>query len=190
MLRLRAGAVFALVIALGALAGCTPVEVPQFAGPWSAEFAQAYSATDNRFVREAIKDGTVTDEEYAEMFERFRSCLDAVGITLTLNGHSYRWDIPDGSDAARANGQFDRCSVEAGENYIGWLYYGVKRNPDNLDESQIVSACLVRAGVVPENYSAADYESDNEEQTYPFFDKEQGKKAHTKCLDDPLGLLE
>ena len=174
----------------GALVGCAPADVPKFTGAWSAQFEQAYTATDNTFVRQAIKDGKVTDEEYAEMFERFRSCLDDVGITLTLNGHSYRWDIPEGSDADKANEQFDRCSVEVGENYIGWLYYGVKRNPENLDEFEIISACLVREGVVPEGYSAADYAEDNDAQSYPFFDQEVGERAHEKCLDDPLGLFE
>lgn len=189
MTSFRPWVVVSLAVALGMLVGCTPAEAPRFTGAWSSQFEQAYTATDNTFVREAIKDGTVTDEEYAEMFERFRSCLEAAGITLTVNGLRYRWNIPEGGSADDANSSFDRCSVEAGENYIGWLYYGVKRNPENLDEDEITAACLVRAGVVPEDYSAADYARDNEKQTYPFFDQEAGDKAHGRCLDDPLGLL-
>lgn len=179
-----------MALVLAALVGCAPIDVPAFSGPWSAQFEQAYTATSNTFVRQAIEDGVVDDDEYAEMFERLRSCLDDVGITLTLHGHSYRWDIPQGSNADQTNQHFDRCSVEAGEDYIGWLYYGVKRNPKNLDEFEIVSACLVRNGVVAESYSAADYANDNDKRTYPFFDQEAGERVHEKCLDDPMGLLE
>lgn len=174
----------------GTLVGCAPADVPEFTGAWSAQFEQAYTATSNTFVRQAIEDGKVTDDEHAEMLERFRGCLDDVGITLTVNGRSYRWDIPEGSNADKANEHFDRCSVEVGENYIGWLYYGVKRNPENLDEFEIISACLVREGVVPEGYSAADYADDNDARTFPFLDQEAGERAHEKCLDDPLGLFE
>lgn len=184
-----AGSALAGLLLVASLGGCASTDVPNFGGPWAAEFAQAYAATDNQWVRGAVEDGTISDQEYSEMVERLRSCLADVGITMTVVDNSYRWDIPDGSTAREANDHFDACSHSVGETYIGWLYFGVRRNPDHRDESALIATCLVQKSAVPEGYDAKDYERDSEKQTFPFTDPETGKSQLVACSEDPLGLL-
>ncbi len=180
----------ALVISIGILlTGCAPEGPLDVSGPWASEFEYAHEQTDNSFVEAAIADGVVTDQEYSETIERLRECLAAVGITLTVSGLSLEYSIP-GDDPDRAHSNFTRCSGESGEDYIGWLYNGMRRNPENLNESDILVACLIEEGLVDPGYSGADYERDVQDQTLPFADDDTAQHTYERCLDDPLGILE
>lgn len=171
------------------LVGCiAQPPVPQFSGPWAAEFEYAHERSNNSFVENAIADGVITDQEYAETIERLRECLDAVGITLTVTGTSLQYDPGNDPDGAHAN--FTRCSSEAGEDYIGWLYTGMLRNPENLNESDIVVARLIKEGLVDPGYSSSDYERDAQARAFPFAGDDTAQDTYDRCLDDPLGIVE
>lgn len=182
------GRIVLAAMILAALAGCAPEGTLDVTGPWASEFEYAHEQSSNSFVEAAIADGAITDDEYAETIERLRACLDAVGITLTVTGHSLQYDPGDDPDRAHAN--FTRCSGEAGEDYIGWLYNGIRRNPENLNESDIVVACLIKEGLVDPGYSSADYERDSQSHRFPFTDDDTAQPTYERCLDDPLGLVE
>lgn len=176
------------VILIAALAGCTSEGKLDVTGPWASEFEYAHERSNNSFVENAIADGVITDQEYAETIERLRECLDEVGITLTVTGTSLQYDPGNDPDGAHAN--FTRCSSEAGEDYIGWLYTGMQRNPENLNESDIVVACLIEEGLVAPGYSSSDYERDAQARTFPFVGDDTAQDTYDRCLDDPLGIVE
>lgn len=170
------------------LAGCASEGELDVSCPWASEFEYAHDQSDNSSDESAIADGVITDQEYAETIERLRECLDAAGITLSVSGHSLQYD--PGNDPDRAHATFTRCSGETGEDYIGWLYNGMRRNPDNLNESDIIVACLIKEGLVNPGYSGDDYERDAQAQTLPFADDDTAQRTYEKCLDDPLGIVD
>lgn len=161
---------------------------PSFDGPYAAEFADFYSRATSDFVREVLWDGQITDAEFAEMTDRFSSCLADQGITfLGFN--------PDGglrTSVAQNGGDthaiVSDCSRSSGEDFIGALHSMLVTNPDDRDWSTIVAECLVKKGVVPSDYSAADFAQD--EAKFADFESvtPELRDALLACTSDPLGL--
>ena len=178
------------VLALGA---CSPTQSIELAGPWSAEFEAAYEEAGDPFVRGVLEDGVVTDQEYAEMFEAFSSCMAAVGVTLReapeADGGGISYTFPDSVTADEAHEAEVRCSSESGEYPIGALYHMVRRNPENLDEHEIVWECMIAQKIVAASYSIEDFARDWDESTLPFAGDETASEAFRMCVNDPLGLL-
>ena len=136
-------------------------EVPHFDGPYADEFADFYTRATSDFVRDALKDGQITDAEYAEMTSRFTSCLADQGITFkgfAPDGGFSTSDAPHGGDT---NSIVDQCSRASGEDSIGALRSWMSSNPKNLDAAPIIAECLVRKGVVPPDYSVDDFVQDS-----------------------------
>jgi len=174
--------------------GLTPAslgEVPTFDGPYAAEFAEFYAGTSSDFVREVLKDGLITDAEFAEMTDSFTSCLADQGITFQgfePDGGFGTSNAPNGGDTAKL---VDECSHSSGQDYIGALYNFIKRNPDNLDSATIIKDCLIRKGVVPSDYSAEEFAQDNTGRFDDFGSLPADlQQALVSCTSDPLGLLE
>jgi len=191
---------FAVLVLL--LAGCAASDaepVPSFtaadgvvfSGPWAKEFSDAYREAKSSFVKRVLKDGKVSDGEFAEMEEQFRSCLadasvgfDGFGFGGTVETKNLGGVSTEGNFAA-----LERCSDETGEYPISPLYYQPKSNPQNLDGPTITAECFVKRKVVPPGYSAKDYERDAPGSTFPFTDEKAGAEALEICTYDPLGLL-
>jgi len=166
-------------------------EVPDFTGPYSAQFANGYSRASTGFIREVLKDSEITDAEYAEMTSVFTSCLADQGITFggfKPTGGFSTSVAPNGGDTHEI---VDQCSRSSGEDSIGAIYNWVKKNPDNLDGVNIIKDCLIRKGVVPPDYSADEFAQDNagrfgDLESLP----EDLQAALVSCSSDPLGLLD
>ena len=196
-----------LVAATAALAACgaaasshseipgpTPAStgaIPTFDGPYAAEFADFYARASSDFVREVLKDGLVTDAEFAEMTARFTSCLADQGVTFQgfdPGGGFGTSNAPNGGDTETI---VNECSHSSGQDFIGALYSFMKRNPDNLDSATITKDCLIRKGVVPPDYSAEEFAQDNTGRFADFGSLPNDlQKALVSCSSDPLGLLD
>ncbi|WP_024286742.1 hypothetical protein [Cellulomonas sp. KRMCY2] len=167
----------------------TAVAVPDFSGPYAAEFAESYRSADSDFVRQALADEEISDAEYAEMTERFRTCLDEVGITF--NGFnsdgSYSTSLAPNSD--ETHDLVSECVTSSGQDAIGMLRDIMAANPTNQDASTIMAECLVREGAAPPGYGADDYVADIEGR---FADLDglptEVREALVTCSDDPLGI--
>ena len=164
--------------------------VPSFEGPYAAEFEEYYRSTESDFARRVLADGQITDAEYAEMEERFRSCLAEDGITFggfRPDGGYTTSLAPNGGDTYA---MIQVCSKSSGEDTVGALYSIMRTNPENLDGATIMAECLVKKGVVPPGYDANAYSqhmeglSDGPSSLPPdLYD------ALMSCSDDPLGLF-
>jgi hypothetical protein len=165
------------------------VGAPHLDGPWAAEFAEYYAEAPNDFVRTALADGNISDAEYAEMTERFRSCLADAGITF----HGFQ---PDGAfSTSLAPGGLDThdvvngCVGPSGQDSIGLLHDVMAANPDNIDAATAIAACLVESGEVPASYAADDYRADLDGR---FRDAEalDGRLAEVldTCMTDPFDV--
>lgn len=161
-----------------------------FSGPWASDFAQQYNRSSSDFVKEILRDGKITDAEFAEVTEKYKACLKAAGITFQGQRPDGSTDIffPNGVSAEDGNQKADVCGRESGEDAVGGLYFAQQRNPKHLDEATIVSACLVKKQVVPRGYDARDYAKDSPRRDFPFTDPSRGEAALDECMSDPLGL--
>lgn len=189
MLKLSATLV-ACACTLVACAGGPSAQIPE--GPWGVEFQSAYDSVNDPFVRDVLQDGAVTEQEYAETVDRYSDCMADAGIALKENppsegGFSYTFPASISSDEAHAADT--RCSEQSGEYVIGALYHFVKRNPQHLDENQIVYDCLIAAGAIDTSYTVDDFAEDYVSQSFPFAADEKSMKKLAGCDADPLGLL-
>jgi len=166
-------------------------EVPEFSGPYAADFAQLYAESTSQFVRDVLQDGQISDAEYAEMTSNFASCLADKGITFdgfNSDGGFKTSLAPNGGDThSIVNG----CSDSAGEAPISALYGFLHRNPENLDWETITAACLVGKGVVPVDYDAAQFSQDSMGRFADVTSLPQDlRDALVSCSSDPLELAD
>jgi len=163
---------------------------PSFTGPWAAEFSELYSKATTDFERAVLEDGAITDQEFAEMSERFRSCLSAANIEFSgfESDGSFEAQTPDSLEGAAAHDKFSQCGKDAGEPGIGALHAWIARNPDNQDEGTIVVACLVREGLVNSDYSSEDWARDVATSPVPAFVPDDQQEKYNGCTADPLGI--
>lgn len=156
-------------------------------GPWATDFADAYSRATTEVERAALQDGEISAQEVSDMRGRFVGCLSAEGVSEVsfASDGSFSFQLPTGANPDAVNAQVDECSVSAGEVTIGALASWIERNPQHLDESTIMAACLVRQGVVDKSYSAIEYAEDVPTQDFPFI-AAGGDAAFRECNATPL----
>lgn len=166
--------------------------VPKFTGAWSDEFKMVYAETTNDFERLVLKDGKITESEVEEMKSRFGKCLTSKGFTEYeyFRHGGFAAKDPDSVSEGKAKELMRECEKHAGEATVGYLYYQIERNPDNLDENKIIAECLVRNGVVEKSYSAKDYQKESETDNIKFIPGKGGDAVHHECQLDPLGILD
>ncbi|MDR2619605.1 MAG: hypothetical protein LBC29_00500, partial [Propionibacteriaceae bacterium] len=130
-----------------------------------AEFAQAYEYAPTEFVRDVVRDGVVSAAEMAESQSRVLECIaqSGLGITayyldngfglaeLTFAAAENRIDAIDKQQEIVADCEFKWMT------YIGIIYYGMMTNPNHENWDDLVAACLVRKGLVPEGFNGRDY---------------------------------
>lgn len=196
MKRLRFGSVV-VALAAAALAGCTAAEVgakedgrspspsysgsvPAFSGPWASEFAEAYRSTTSDVVHAILAKGSITDQDYANVSSAYITCMSNKGFTAAVTGQFGESTVEGEGEVNAAN---EACSGDF--SVISALRFSTSRNPQHLDESEIVVACLIKAKVAPPSYSAKDYSADLEAQHFPFSTSASG---FLRCTSDPLGL--
>ncbi len=164
---------------------------PVFSGPYAAEFASAYADASSEFVRDVLRDEQITDAELAETRERFIACFAGVGYEATdfQPDGAFSLTPPPGASQSAVSDVHDRCSDQSGESSVGALHAWLRRNPENLDGSTIMAACLVRAGAVDPGYTAEQYRRDWEADTGPMDPDGPGDAAFRLCNADPLDIL-
>ncbi|ALJ18684.1 hypothetical protein [Microbacterium sp. No. 7] len=161
--------------------------VPEFSGPWADEFASSYRKSTSDFERAALEDGEISDAEYVELQERFRTCLAEGNIAFTeFNPDgSFQYQLLGGTSPDEGNEVVTACAVSSGQRTLGFLYVEAHRNPQKLVEAELIAACLVEQGAVEKGYTADDYMRGS----FPFVDEEKGEELLDYCSADPLGLL-
>lgn len=185
------------------LASCTATQVSEqapediasvstdgFRGAYAAEFAYNSSTAPNDQIRAILSDSDITEIEFNEVLTSFKHCVSDFGYEIRdykFDG-SYGVDFADGEDTALVNSRVNDCSKSSGEAQVGSLYSWINRNPERLDESEIVAQCLVARGTVENGFTAADYDAALMSDSFPFVDTEQGPDLLVECQVDPLGI--
>jgi hypothetical protein len=121
--------------------------------PWRAEVLNARSQATSDFERAVLSDGQISRAEYEESVHRYVSCMKSSAVDMLAQlqpSGFYAYRSTDYSDAAN-----DTCAkgttllVEA-------LYVARSRNPQRRDEDDLVADCLIRRGLAPKGFSAAE----------------------------------
>ncbi|HET9517046.1 MAG TPA: hypothetical protein VFO77_04905 [Actinoplanes sp.] len=170
--RLWPGLLAAALFATGACAAESSTEaLPNTEGgermkPLVEQFKQAQSRAKSDFEREAlgraISTGKIDPADYEEAFNRYRRCAQDAGQNETytkLPNGIYRVTPPGdmAPDAVDAYAEtMKECASNAGLVSLEALYRTQVDNPDLLANPKlIVVRCLVKAGLVPADYTEA-----------------------------------
>lgn len=159
---------------------------PTFRGPWSTAFAEAWSNSNNQLQRRILSDEEISERENQELQDRFVSCMARLGAAVTwdTDGGFHIASHDDADRSSETTESVTRCESET-TGPISPLFYQVRSNPDNRDIYELIASCLVSKKLVESTYSARDYQSDFESDTFPFSPTD---KAFKECNVDPLGL--
>lgn len=162
------------------------IDTPAFTGPNAGDFESAWRATDSEFVRGIIADEQISDQEWAEVTDRLRSCIADQGMDFTgfNRDRSYGVDLGD-TEPEKADALLLECEKESGEHWAGYLRWVVAENPQGQPIEELMTDCLIRAGVVESSYTPQDYLRDVPTLDFPYVDAEAGPEAFWLCNDDP-----
>jgi hypothetical protein len=164
--------------------------IPEFSGPWAAEFREAYSATQTELGRSILADETITTAEINEILAQHTKCLSDLGFSEIHFEPNGRGDVkpPAGMQSEQVNRLVGGCVVSTDFGKLGFLYSAVQGNPQNVEQATIMSQCYVRVGLRQEGYTAADYkrefESNDSAQAIENLPYDQKMKVMA-CNDDP-----
>ena len=160
-----------------ALGGGASGASKSFSGPWANLFESAYADAFTEQERSALDDGQIDGQEYAYFQNRIVECLSAKGIkeAIWASDGALSYKIPNGADEEAVN----TCNRENGLQIIA-LKDAIDRNPDQLDENEIMVACLKRIDLVDAGYTTAMYAAGTDLSRYINSDE------FAKCDGDPL----
>lgn len=173
----------------GPVTAATAKDGTKFEWPWAAEFAKEYERAEDLAVREALSDGNITDAELQMVSEALRSCTVPLGIEIQEipKPDEIKFSYNDAvGGPARANELMDDCLERSGYSAVSYLYGATRENPANEDQREDFVACLIRLGVVREDFTLRDYESAQPHEWY-VVSEEEGDVALEKCYADPKG---
>ena len=165
--------------------GTSSGPAPAFSGPWADMFANAYqkSATDKQ--RAILRDGVISDQEYAELRNDFVTCVANFGGKVTLElGGGFTVELGTLTQDQVSETVVPTCEGKT----VGWvaaLYEQIAVNPNRQDESTLVVACLREAGIVDNAYSPAQYNNDRSANA----GLNWNDPRVVACAKDPLGKL-
>jgi len=156
---------------------------------WTAEVKDAASSASSDLERKILADGVITAAEVAEAKAAFTACMTAYGAHVEWSANSDAMSVgypmtgtPSPDEMALMQTQQKTCWRSTATNAIS-LYYQMQRNPQKQDEFTIVAACLVRKGVMPEGYTAAEFARDRASDPKP---TQFATDAAGSCFNTPL----
>ena len=167
-----------LLVAGTSACGATGSDAPK--GPYSADIQQAKAKTTSDFQRQVLADGKITRAEYEEAVDRYVSCMNSHGaeISKTLNSAGYYYYSQPG--VASPSSWTTKCADDS-TGFVESLYVQMLRNPNHIDENELMAQCLVRSRLAPAGYTGKKYAED-QKAAFPFSADDPRFNA---CLDNP-----
>ena len=160
--------------------------IPDFSGPFAAEYEQAWTESGSNFVKLVIEDERISGREWAELVNRMATCFSGEGATF--EGYT-----PDGGYGAqknslssdRLNELMGECEKSTGEAWLGYLWFSAPKNPQNAPAEEIITECLIRNGIVGPDYTPEEFVRDNPTLSFPYLRSGTGQKGALECNADP-----
>ena len=164
------------------VAGCAE-DAGTETGLYASEFKEAREAVATDFERDILADEQITDAEYQEARQRYKSCVAERGFELEL--------LPDGGtstpyspgEEAAMTAAVDECGAVTVGNIEG-LYWAIRKNPERLDLDEASAECLRKAGLVGPDFDGKEFD---ETFSNPQYDTDDSRVDD--CINDPLSQL-
>lgn len=194
------------LLVIAGLAGCSagdgssstsgdPAGEDRTVGSWVASYMAMLESDPgialSSFEASVLEDSFVTDEEYREAQDRFRSCMEDRGWEVAfLGGHSAEvvgaLDNPRAFEEGGSRDDFESC--EQGTLFhIQPIFLAQNYNPEGLGPVELMRACFSRTG------SDLAAEMTDEELLEFEFSVARGERrvdpVDALCLIDPTGQL-
>lgn len=156
---------------------------------WKPVVQQRTTQSSSALLAAVVEDGVITESELNSVRTGFVECMAGRGWYVTLQDRDrYDVDLTDDQAAKVSPGVdiTDKDSKDCERQSGFWavsFYFGIRRNPENLDERQIMASCLARKGLVPAGYTSNDFERDTKTDPLPAYLDSDGGRA---CSEDPL----
>jgi hypothetical protein len=147
-----AAMLFVAVFVVGCASGAetVPLGGKDSGNPYAVEFREAMKMADSEFIVSILEDYEITDAEFGEAQDKMIACLEESGAKAVLS---------DDNGIRKVSGTTpdSRCWDEwVGD--IDVMYRSIKLNPNNENWSDLVAACFIRIGVVPDGFTGKDLE--------------------------------
>lgn len=139
------------LVLLPMLAACEAPPAATASDAWKETFALTSEQAATADEREALADGTITDQEYAYFQNQILECLDSIGVDASWTSDGDLVYNPNGAEESAIN----ECNADHGIRLLA-LRDAIIRNPDHRDDSTIIVECLRRVGLVGQEYTADD----------------------------------
>lgn len=180
------------------LSGCAPdasngktIPTSQYTGPHAQDFsywAEREGTPD--FALAAMADSHISEAELAEAESRFVACTSKHGILVSHFdplGGTYETGPLNDTGPMGSLADVDVCELSSGYLPLMFIYMSVTQNPENRDNSEIMTECLIRNKALAPDYPVEQFAHDNEHLSLPFKDPLSGERIFDSCTRDPLG---
>ncbi len=163
----------ATTLAFPLMSACTPASEPQ--NPWCGEIESAIAELPaDSFQRQALSDCKVTDDEFMQALNDYKTCMSDHGYPVKFQFEGGRYlgrevDVPAASTeeySQEAAKQFETQNEQCDDNYlthVEFYYVEMKSNPNNIDPTLEIIGCMQRRGIVDANYTPEQFNADLED---------------------------
>jgi hypothetical protein len=140
--------------------------------PYAEEFAQERERATNDMQLEVLADDKITEAEVKELTELYTVCLHDAGIGASVDkfyqvSTTFDYGITRANEStispdvvnARKDALYKKereCS-RATIGGVGTLYSEIALNPTNVEYDELYAQCLVRRGIVPDDFTTEDW---------------------------------
>lgn len=125
-------------------------------GPYAERIEAARAHATSPFEREALADGEVSREEYEEAVQRFLTCTAEHDILVEAEDQTGYYIYSSKAEPDDFDRVYNVCAPGT-VGILAGLYTDMLVNPTNVDLDTATASCFVRAGLVVEPFTAADF---------------------------------
>lgn len=151
---------------------------------WKSEFDQLLSnPSSSDTLRRVLADYRIADSEISDLQDRLRECLKPAGVVRVDFSNSeakFETNTPD-RDPDEFVADLDRCDEEVGYTTAALLYFSILNNPNHVDRTQDLVACLIDKGLLPGDYDAEQYRKDLEAGRFPVDFNDANAELFVEC---------
>lgn len=138
-------------------------EIPDFTGPHKELITELWKNTDSDFAHKILADETISDSEWAETVKSFEQCIVDSGMLVNYVKDNGALSVTfNGVPQHKSGALITACREKSAFNPISVLRAALIRNPSNLDENELMTACLIRAKAVDPDYTKEEYIRDSD----------------------------
>jgi hypothetical protein len=133
-----------------------------YTGPYAEDFKQIADMHPAKITYNIIKDEKITLSELNDLINLYKKCLTNMGykVSVDLKGNQSIKPSAHIKDRNTLSNDSEMCDKKYAFTDVQSLYWDIKGNPNNLDFEKIMTECLIRNKMVPNDYTKEDWRND------------------------------